>query len=63
MIVIKCLEMTLGKSINPLILPCYGLNSASGFLDGFGNKNPVKVDMPLSKETKPFRNESNLGIA
>ena len=46
---------TLEKGMNPLILSAMGqIVSLMFFLEnGFGIKQPSKVDMPLNKETKP----------
>ena len=47
---------TLGKGMNPLILPDMGLNSTTIVLLGewlWTLNNLKRVDMPLNKETKP----------
>ena len=47
---------TLGKDMNPLILPAMGLNSTITVLlrkNGFVIEWPIRIDMPLNKETKP----------
>ena len=46
--------------MNPLILPEIGLIVPLLFFseNGFGIKQPTKVDMPLNKETKPSYNEN-----
>ena len=46
---------TLGKSMNPLILPAMGKIAPLLFFskNGVDIKLPSKVDVPLNKETKP----------
>ena len=46
---------TLGKDMNSLTHPIYGLNSITAvfYKDGFAIKYPTKVGMPLKQKKKP----------
>ena len=55
---------TLGKGINPLILPSMGYVVPLLFFPEkrFGIKLPAKVDMPLNKETELYVNKRQRNI-